>query len=328
MLLKTAIDRFDEGYFSTCNRSEKTRRAYRIDLEQFRRFIGDDVALAEIDPDNLESWADRLQREDYKSSSIRRKFAALKVFFGYWVRKGTLESSPLWRIRLDLVRERQLPRCLSVDDMRSLLLQARREYEDEPQSKKGGIDRKFLALRNLAIIEVLFATGMRVGELVGLQMSDVRLTEHRFLVRGKGGRQRIAMLPDPRSREAFEMYHQERAATEVDHDQIFLNVFGDGLSTQGVAVALRKIADSAGIAVRVTPQHAPSHDCHLAPGRWSRSVDRAGVLGAYVHCDDAAVHARVDGADGVEAGSISSEPTEWLLPQRSLVAVNKACHFS
>lgn len=253
MLLDIAIEKFHEGYFSTCRRSHRTQRAYRIDLLQFYRFLKPTLEVTEVQPDQLEAWADFLQVEEYAPSSIRRKFAALRVFFGYWVRKGVLDASPLWRIRLDLQHQKQLPRCLNLPDIQKLLQQARSRVTTFEQPVPTRLHRGFLDLRDWTVIELLFATGIRVGELTALRLSDYQPELHEFLIHGKGGQQRVALLTDPRSRQAVESYRQERIKLTTDHNHLFVNVFGRPLSTQGVANSIRRIAEEAGIAQRVTP---------------------------------------------------------------------------
>ncbi len=98
MQLKQAIEFFLTGYFSTCQRSEKTVQAYTIDLEQFRSGAGQRSRLEQITPEKLERWAVELRQAGYASTSIRRKFATLKVFFSYWVRAGGAAVSRFARI--------------------------------------------------------------------------------------------------------------------------------------------------------------------------------------------------------------------------------------
>lgn len=118
--LADAITGFQVGYFSTCRRSPKTEAAYKTDLAQLQTFLGPAELLAAIEADRLEHWANQMKVGGYSSPSIRRKFAAVRVFFAYWIRKGVLDKSPLWRIRLDLARERRLPRSLSPSDTKRL----------------------------------------------------------------------------------------------------------------------------------------------------------------------------------------------------------------
>src|SRR5438067_2197474 len=99
--LQVAIDDFLLGYFSTCQRSRKTQDAYTIDLDQCRRHFGS-IEVTSITPTCIESLANALRSKGYAPVSIRRKCATLRVFFAYWVRKGHLETSPFWKLRLDL----------------------------------------------------------------------------------------------------------------------------------------------------------------------------------------------------------------------------------
>src|SRR6266849_4856631 len=153
MQLRQAVDGFMEGYFSTSRMSEKTRAAYGIDLAQLQREIGADKPLCAIDVNSLEGWARKMQVRGYAAVSIRRKFAAVRVFFAYWIRRGTLESSPLWKIRLDLGRQRLLPRSLTGSHAKRLIEEIWREVNFAPQNVHSPRDARFLALRNVAVFE-------------------------------------------------------------------------------------------------------------------------------------------------------------------------------
>jgi len=121
MQLTQAVEGFMDGFFSTRRRSEKTRTAYKTDLAQLQRTFGDEQSISMIDADSLEKWAGDLRSRGYAPVSIRRKFATVRVLFAYWVRKGILDSSPLWKIRMDLGRQRLLPRSLTETDVKSLI---------------------------------------------------------------------------------------------------------------------------------------------------------------------------------------------------------------
>jgi integrase/recombinase XerD len=254
MDLKQASELFLEGYFSTCQRSDKTIRAYRIDLNQFGKAMPAGSCLDGITPESLERWAVALRQQGYASASIRRKFAVLKVFFNYWVRRRVLEVSPLWQIRLDLAKEKVLPRVLTQQEAMRLLGQAKQDLRDGPLPQTSvPLGQSFLSLRNLLIIELLLATGIRVGELVALQLSDLTDEAGVLTIQGKGARQRVALLPDDRSRDLLRAYQNRRIEVSVDHGSLFVNVFGGALSTQGAANVVSRIASEAGIERRVTP---------------------------------------------------------------------------
>ena len=253
MQLRRAIDRFLEGYFSTCRRSEKTIQAYTIDLRQFREHAGSRARLEKVGPEVLEAWAAALKEAGYASASIRRKFAALKVFFNYWVRRGGLESSPAWRIRLDLAPERRLTQVLTIDEVRRLLRQAKRELGRYPRRLSTEVDATFLALRNLVIVELLFATGIRVGELTAIELGDVLLDERTLRINGKGARQRLAFLPDRESFRAVSTYMTHRRNLAPAHRALLVNTLGNPLSSQGAAGVVSRLAREARVDQRVTP---------------------------------------------------------------------------
>lgn len=253
MRLNTAIEHFLSGYFSTCQRSDKTVRAYTTDLRQFREAFPARTTLASLRVEALERWAVTLRERGYASASIRRKFATLRVFLNYWVRRGRLERSPLWLLRLDLAKEKVLPRVLSTEDTRALLRRAKHELGRYPRRPTGRVDATFLALRNLAMVELLFATGIRVGELAALRVADFQRLDRSFLVRGKGARQRLALLADDRSQRILDLYADHRQSLPADHNALFVNHFGRPISTQGVANVVARLARNAGIERRVTP---------------------------------------------------------------------------
>ena len=253
MNIADATQGFLEGYFSTCRRSAKTRSAYKTDLAQLIEHLGPELALNEVSAEALERWAIKLRSQEYRSVSIRRKFATARVFFAYWIRKGAIESSPLWKIRLDLGQERLLPRSLSASDAKHLIETAWAALEVSNQPVTEPRDSRFLHLRNLAAVEILFATGIRVGELVSLNIKDRHEDDASFVINGKGSRQRLAFLPDDRSQEAVRLYCASRRNIATDNEALFLNASGGRLSTQGVARMMNLYGKTAGIVVKLTP---------------------------------------------------------------------------
>ncbi len=208
--------------------------------------------LLALDAEKLESWAGEMRIRGYASVSIRRKFATARIFFAYWVRKGVMDRSPLWKIRLDLGRERVLPRNLAAPDAKRLIEEAWKRTGRKVGKCSPG-DPGFLKVRDLAAIEILFASGVRVGELVSLKLSDWRDDEGSFVVNGKGSRQRLAFLPDERSLRSVRLYVSYRRRMNLDHEGLLINAAGQPISPQGISRALALIAKEAGVAKRVTP---------------------------------------------------------------------------
>ena len=253
MQFSEATKTFLDGYFAVRKRSAKTRAAYTIDLQQLSDHLGAEADLKDICPEHLESWALRMRSKGYKGVSVRRKFATARVFFGHWVRRKLLEKSPLWYLRLDLGRERVLPRSLSPGDAKALIEAAWRRRVISDVVPSSARTDAFLRLRDLAALEILFATGMRVGELVTINLKDWRADEAYFIINGKGSRERLAFLPDDRSQNAAREYIDSRRGLSLEHDALFVNANGTRITTQGISRTVVEIAKAAGVQRRVTP---------------------------------------------------------------------------
>jgi integrase/recombinase XerD len=264
MRLSEATVEFLRGYFSTHGRRKKTEAAYRSDLTQFQAFVGEEFALQSLDSSVIERWAAYLRQEEYSPASIRRKIVVLKVFCSYWVRKGVLPESPFWRVKLSFGHIEQLPRALTEREMRSLLGRAWRNYltistgQGESKAmtqigKRGTLSRDYRALRDLALVDLLFATGMRVGEVSALDVRDYFTREAVFRVQGKGGRDRLAFIVDEQTVLIQRAHMKARAHIETDSPALFLNASGGRLSTQGMTNVIARLRREARIRRHITP---------------------------------------------------------------------------
>jgi site-specific recombinase XerD len=258
MQLKQASAEFLAGYFSTHQRRSKTKVAYCSDLAQFNAFVGEELELLAVGASIIESWAAHLGQESYSPASIRRKMVALRVFCSYWVRKGTMPESPFWRVKLSFGRIQQLPRALTEGEMRALLGQARRNYSRKQQNdvlrlKETVSFRAYRPLRNLALIDLLFATGMRVGESSSLDVQDFVAEGPVFRVQGKGGRDRLAFIVDEETVRIQLEHLEARKCFEAESPALFLNTSRARLSTQGIANIIAEFRRQAGIERHVTP---------------------------------------------------------------------------
>jgi integrase/recombinase XerD len=264
MRLNDASVEFLSGYFSTNRRGKKTEAAYRSDLAQFQTFAGEDFGLQLLDSSIIERWAAYLRQVKYSPASIRRKIVVLKVFCSYWVRKGVLSESPFWRVKLGFGRIEQLPRALTEREIRSLLGRAWRNYltastgQDESKVTTHSVKRKascrsYRALRDLALVDILFATGMRVGEVSALDIRDYFIREAVFRVQGKGGRDRLAFVVDEQTVQIQRAHMEARMQITTDSPALFVNASGGRLSTQGMTNVIAQLRREARIRRHVTP---------------------------------------------------------------------------
>jgi len=262
MQLKEAIADFVNGYFSTHERSKKTKTAYGSDLEQFGTYVGREFELSSLGGPLIEEWAAHLRKEGYSSASMRRKMVVLKVFCSYWLRRGILNESPFWRVKLSLGRIEQLPRALSETEIQSLLAHAGRTHLGNVR-RKGLVlarsrrarnsSRDYRDIRNLALLDLLFATGMRVGEVSSLNVDDFLVTELVFKVHGKGGRGRLAYVVDDQTILIQKQHLEARTQLVSESPALFLNAASERLSTQGIANIIAQFRLDAGIERHITP---------------------------------------------------------------------------
>jgi len=232
------------------NFSVHTVRSYAADLAQFARFLsgpGEGEAAAEeataeqicrVTPLDLRRYLAELRRADYGRATIARKLATLRSFYKFLAREGLVERNPVSTVRTPR-QEKRLPKFLEPDEIERLLA-----------APKGD---DLLARRDAAILEVLYSTGMRVSELVGLNLGDIDPIGEVARVRGKGRRERLAPLGSYAVR-ALDRYLAARAEADVrDAEAVFINRHGRRLSARSVRRKLAKYLAIAGLDPSVSP---------------------------------------------------------------------------
>src|SRR5215216_5248948 len=177
MNVQQAIAQFLEHGQSVRNLSDRTLRAYQSDLAQFHIHMSD-TPTVEITPEHLEGYLEKLYGGPYRDTSIRRKVAALKVFFRYLEEQGVVNESPARRLKIKKPVESRVQTVLSPREIRALLEAPKEQVTILAASRDGSAgsrNRYFCAVRDNVILELLFSTGIRIGELVALNVADVDL---------------------------------------------------------------------------------------------------------------------------------------------------------
>ena len=226
------------------NASPYTVKNYGTDIGQFLDYcqsVG--VQTAEgLSRELVRNYLEELDELGYVRASIARRIFELRAFGDYLVQREVWEQNLFRRIYAPRV-PRRLPRYLTVEQMEQLL------SAPDTSRPKG--------LRDQAILEVLYASGIRVSELVGLDLPDVNLEAGELRVIGKGDKQRIALLGRPAVRALRAYLRNGRPAQArqgaIPSRAVFLNRFGGRLSARSVDTIVRKAGIQAGLAQTVTP---------------------------------------------------------------------------
>jgi integrase/recombinase XerD len=224
--------------------SQNTLAAYRNDLSQFAAYLEKrQLSWDQVSRDVIVDYIMLMKTEqEYASSTVARKVAAIKSFFHYLVNRGELADDPTATLDSPKVRKR-LPKSISAEDMERLLAEPARE--ETPK-----------ALRDRALLEVLYATGLRVTELVSLDVDDVNLASATVrVVRARDKRERLVPIHQ-RAIEPLQEY-LERGRRQLlrnpDETALFLNHRGKRLTRQGLWLIVKHYVREVGIREAVTP---------------------------------------------------------------------------
>ncbi len=241
--------------------SDYTVRSYGADLIQFGQFLTGQIGRADANVDpatvspeilderqlqceplTVREFLAYLYAQNYTKSTTARKLATLRSFYKFLIRRGMVNASPLVQIRTPK-QEKRLPKCLDLEQVQKLL--------EAPG------DADLLSARDKAMLEVLYSSGIRVSELVELEMCDLDLQEGILRVRGKGRKDRLTPIGS-QAIKAVQRYFELRAAEckaqpGASSTRVFLNKHGDALSTRSVRRKLDKYLGIAGLDPGISP---------------------------------------------------------------------------
>ncbi len=252
MTLKEAIEQFLFHCRYEKNLSPKTLKAYSIDLRQVSDFL-----TANLPATNLEAIDKTALRLYIKTlftglaeKSVKRKVASLKALFHFLEREDLIAVNPFRKMDVRIKETKRLPRGLSLPDLKRLF----RHLYQAKQTSLGRRTFLYRALvRDIAVVEALFATGARVAEICHLRLEDVDLIQGRIRILGKGARERLLGLPGQSTLAALRDYRALWLDPAPPHLFFFHNRFGSRLSEQSVRCLLRRHASQAGLALHLTP---------------------------------------------------------------------------
>lgn len=225
---------------------EKTLKAYRIDLRQFSE-QNSEINISKITSASLEQYIAQLH-EQYKPKTVKRKIASVKAFFHYLEYREIIEKNPFNKILIHFREPVILPKTIPLHTVETFLSAI---YKHQKDAKT--IYQKKNALRDVAVAELLFATGMRISELCSLKVDDVNLYDGTILIYGKGDKERRIQIGTESVIHVLAKYedtfHRERQSC----NNFFVNQSGTALSDQSVRRMINKYTSLASIDQHITP---------------------------------------------------------------------------
>ena len=243
-------------------------KGYSIDLRMFIEYIESRTpAVTECNQVTKETLGDYVAEisQRYQVKTIKRKLACLRSFFSYLEYCEVITENPFQKFRLRLREGHKNPQSLTASEMDRFLGAV---YSDayaasavDQLNRLRNMDKPFLKslngnffwCRDIAIIELLFAAGLRVSELCGLRFEDYDRIERSFYIVGKGNRERTLYVENTEVLSVLDNYLLLRNAVNIDHSYIFITRFREPMSPQGVRNLVTKYAKIAGIHKNITP---------------------------------------------------------------------------
>jgi len=259
--MKHVIERFIGYLRFERNASPQTIREYRRDTQQFADFItppGEDApAISTIDHRVIREYVGMMYDRGLERASVARRLASLRTFFKYCVREGHTKQNPARLVKTPKLA-RRVPRVLTAEQLNDFLdtlgqkTGGKKSRRKRPASAQSEHTEKVVLKRDRAILELLYASGLRVSELVGLDLGDIDQAGQMLRVLGKGNKERVVPY-GTKAQAALEAYWPvrgellARARMEVNPEAVFLNHFGARLTDRSVRNVVKKYARLANV---------------------------------------------------------------------------------
>lgn len=231
------------------NLSLRTLKAYQLDLIAFRLFFSK-KSLLKIDSSDIQTFINHLDEKKLSSATIKRKLATIKVFYSFLYAEEIIDEIPIWKSTGRYRTVKQIPRALSKHEIIQLLTTAHRlVYKTSNQNQL----QRYASFRNLLVVELLFALGLRIDELTRLNVNDIDLDSGSLVVYGKGRKERLLYLSSQEVRDLICEYFPLRNKVAEDTRAFFVNRFGQRLGNSSVGRIFSNLSEKAGLQRHYTP---------------------------------------------------------------------------
>ena len=233
------------------NLSPKTLAAYEIDLRQFRIFCltsGEIDQIRQVNKETLKQYLENISSQ-FKPKTLKRKLASLKAFFNHLQFEDQIDINPFNKVRIKIKEGKRIPRIIDPKIIKKLY---RYLYDRKAALPKGSYAYGVI-VRDIAVIELLFSTGLRVSELSHLKTSRMDLNKSTIRIMGKGNKERIIPVCSTETREAIHCYFQYFKKQIQISDYFFLNRFNRRFSEQSIRFMIKKYIKCINIEKNITP---------------------------------------------------------------------------
>ena len=228
------------------NLDHKTIKSYSIDLRQFTEFICENNLLW-ISKNSIEKYIDSLHNT-LKPKSVKRKIASLKAFFHYLEVEEIIEINPFHKIQIKYKEPFILPKTIPLKTIEIIM-----NYAYLVRNRQNTSLGKKIALRNTLILELLFATGMRISELCSLTTEQINFSDYIIKIYGKGSKERLIQICNKNVQNLLDEYRREFDFELKNYDYFFINRLCNRLSEQSVRNMINSYSKGAGGSIHITP---------------------------------------------------------------------------
>ena len=243
---QSITNEFLEHIRSTKNLSVKTTIAYLSDLKDFNYYI----LNKEIGEETVVQYISYLMdTRKLADSTINRKLIVLKMFFAYLNQKGYTDKNYYSNV-FKFKKAKRLPKTLTKKEVSSLLENVSKRFEQANTETA-----KWKNARNLALLDILICTGIRIEEASNIALSDIISSEHTILIHGKGRKQRLIYISCQETWNNITQWIKLRSKTATHTDKLFVNRHGNQISIHGIEYIFKTIKDSSKINNSATPHY-------------------------------------------------------------------------
>lgn len=247
MTLSRAITNFRFHCEYEKNLSIKTLKAYELDLNQFEDFFN--LNIIEINKIHLKEYIQKLFKKNLKPKTIKRKIAVIKSLFNYLEFDEVIINNPFRKLNISIKEPKVLPKTIDLKEIKSIL-----KYL---YSKKNIIPintyKYRILTRDILIIELLFATGIRVSELCNLNKKDINIQSGIIKIKGKGSKERIIQICEKDIKNILKEYLNLFEEDLIKSDFLLINRLKKKISEQSIRFMIKKYQKLLGINKKITP---------------------------------------------------------------------------